>query len=230
MKLLSLLFAFVLLPHFTASALSISISAGILLDEAGNPMTSGVVVLTAATTGTFTGPYGHNFTDPSGDERAIAIWDFSAGGSDGAFSGFADNLSFGDGWDAGDPLRLYWYPNLPIGQTPSAGMVYGTYSGYDPANPGGPGGSDGSAPWVTPEDTGELSDYYSLSFLTSDAGGSNDPGAGSASFFVPPTAANNVPDSGGTLLFLSASFAGIVAIRRFQGRAGRPVPGYRNCQ
>jgi hypothetical protein len=203
-----LLSSLLLLPHLTASALTISIDAEVLRDQFGNAMSqSGVVVLTAGTNGNFSGPSGSQFV--TGDEMFLFSWDLSTWGTDGVFSGITADLTFTGDWGEGDPLRMYWYPDLTLAAAgPSAGLSYGTYSDAT--------GLDGSAPWITPAEN----EYLSLGFFTSDAsflsaGGSNDPAAGRADSLVPPVG-TVVPDTGGSLLLFSAGFAGLVTLRRLQ--------------
>lgn len=171
----------------TARAVTFSIDAEILKDRFGAAMqSSGLVILTAATTGSFNGPSGNDFV--TGGEMLLYRWDLTGGFGDGILSNATTALSFTGDWDQGDSLRLYWYPDLDIN---AAGPGEGTYYGYysDPA----PLGTDGSAPWTTP---GEA-DNVSLRFFTTDAsflndGGSNSAFAGQANAQVP--AAGPSPD------------------------------------
>ena len=93
-----------------APAITINIFSDVLkTTDINTPMpTSGIVLLTAATTGTFNGPSGTSFV--TGDEVILGLWDLSAVGLDGAFADTTGDLSFSGLWDEGDALRLYWYP------------------------------------------------------------------------------------------------------------------------
>ncbi len=205
-----------------ASAVTINIDAEVLKAADGSPMgQSGRVILTAATSGVFSGPSGTNFT--TGDEMLLASWDLAAWATDGIFSGSTGALSFSGLWNQGDALRLYWYPTLDLSATgPSEGVSYGFYSD--------PSGLDGSTAWFTPDE----SDTINLGFFTSDASflntGSNDPGAGLASLVVPRAggiAPNGVPvpDDGSTLLLLSLGLAGFVMVaRQTTFRSALPFP------
>ena len=205
MKLLysstALLFAF---APLTASAVTINLAADILRDANGVPMPqTGVVILTAAAEGVFGGPSGSNFV--SGGEMLLYSWDLSAVGIDGAFAGSTGDLSFSGAWNQGDQLRVYWYPTLTLGDSgPANAIPYGYYS--DPL------GIDGSDPWVTPDESANIS----LSFFTSDSiffTGSNSPEAG--------VAGHQVPDTGSTLVLMSMGLAGLTVARRLglKGRA-----------
>jgi hypothetical protein len=216
MKLSSLFSVLATLVPLPAFAVSISIDAEVLKAADGSPMPqSGVVVLTAATNGSFHGPAGSSFA--TGDELFLASWDLSTWGTDGVFSGFIANLSFTGDWDQGDPLGLYWYPSLTLADAgPGTGIAYGFYT--DSA------GLDGSDIWKTPDESASLS----LRFYTSDASflpanpGTNDSDAGIASLIVPPGGISPtpaVPDAGGTLFLMSLGLAGLVTVRHFRLRS-----------
>jgi MYXO-CTERM domain-containing protein len=164
----------------TSPALTIMLDAESLKDALGQPMDiGGLVVLTAATSGTFFGPTPTSFA--GGDELVLKKWDLSAFQTPGVISDLASGLAFTGNWNQGDALRLYWYPELVLSSAaPGAGTAYGTYTDAL--------GLNGSAPWVTP---GE-SDTISLKLYTSDAsflipsGGANAPAAGVANQTVVP--------------------------------------------
>ncbi len=190
-----------------APAITINIFSDVLkTTDINTPMpTSGIVLLTAATTGTFNGPSGTSFV--TGDEVILGLWDLSAVGLDGAFADTTGDLSFSGLWDEGDALRLYWYPTLTTGSSgPSVGTPYGYYSDLL--------GLDGSDPWVT---TGE-STNLSLNFFTSDsllAPGSNLPEAGLASHTVLAASPNPVPDTASTFALMALGMTSLGAARSF---------------
>lgn len=162
--------------------------------------TSGLVILTAATEGVFSGPIQGAFT--SGSEIIVKKWDLSEGfATAGVFQATATNLIYSGAWTSGDALRLYWYPTLTIDSSqPSYGDTYGTYTDAT--------GIDGSAPWFTPG----ASDTISLKFFTTAAvmanPGSNPASAGNASLQVVPEPATF------TLGILSIGILGFVRRRR----------------
>ncbi len=193
--------------HSPAHALTITLDCEILKDEFGTAMPiSGIVVLTAATEGSFFGPTPTSFV--SGTELLLQKWDLSSFATAGVFSDITADLPFSGAWDTGDPLRMYWYPTLTLSSTaPGEGTSYGAYS--DPL-----GLLDGSAPWVTPAEA----DTISLKFFTSDAsflsvGGSNAAEAGLAGFTVAA-----VPEPGTAAVGLMALFAAM-GIKRRRARA-----------
>lgn len=82
-------------------------------------------------------------------------------GLDGAVSESMTGLSFGNGWNTGDPLALVWFPDA--GTSPStidAGQAYGLYTSAT--------GEDSSDPWITPADN---SSNHKLDVLTAGASG-----------------------------------------------------------
>jgi hypothetical protein len=193
----------VVAPPF-AHALTITIDLELLKNAGGTPMpVSGLVVLTAATSGTFYGPAPDTFA--GGDELVLHRWNLSAFAQPGICSDTVSDLTLGGSWTTGDPLRVYWYPTLTLAtNAPSAGTPYGSYRSAS--------GLDGSAPWATPA----AGDSISLKFFTSDAsflasGGSNPVAAGLANFTV-------VPEPNGIALAVAGGVM-MVGVRRF-GRRG----------
>jgi hypothetical protein len=164
--------AFVFCGGLGVRAVSFTLSAGYLLDASGNPMpTTGIAVLVASTTdSTFSGPSPGAFV--SGDDIIVAKVDLSGSGEPGILSDFVSTTLSGS-WNAGDQLRLYWYPTLTISSTgPPAGTPYGAYRADSSI--------DGGDPWVTPTDSATIN----LAFLTESAGGSNPDAAGLANLVV----------------------------------------------
>jgi len=193
------------LAPFSAHALTITIDAETLRDAAGGLFpVSGLVVLTAATEGTFLGPTPTSFGN--GSEIVISKWDLSTWGTAGALSDIAANLSLSGNWDPGDALRLYWYPTLTLNSTaPGLGTEYGTYTDAV--------GIDGSAPWITPSQSSSIG----LILATTDASqllqpGSVNPASGLASHTVTDAVAP-VPEPG-TAGFGLACLAALAARRR----------------
>lgn len=199
MKRLLLTTALLAALHAAALAVSMNVDAERLKDVLGAPMqVSGLVVLTAGTSGTFPGPTPSSFT--SGDEIVLKKWDLSAFGTPGALQDTTGDLALSGAWDEGDPLQLYWYPTLGLNSPePGFGTTFGTYRHAT--------GLDGSAPWITPG----AGDIIDLKFFTTDAtflsnGGSNPSSAGDARFIV-------VPEPGTALMSL-VGFAVIALARR----------------
>jgi len=191
-------------------ALTITLDAESLKDALGAPMqVSGLVVLTAGTSGSFFGPSPTSLV--GGDEIIVQKWDLSAFATPGVLSDLTTDLPLTGAWTQGDPLRLYWYPTLDLADTaPGIGTAYGTYRDASVL------GLDGSAPWLTPA----ASDTISLKFATSDAaflflGGSNAPSAGIASLTV-------VPEPG-TAAFGALLCAATGLVRRRTSVARRPA-------
>jgi len=172
--------ALLLILRGATPAATITLDAERLKDASGAALPlSGLVILAAGTSGTFTGPTAASFV--SGDEIVVKMWDLSGGFSTaGVLAVSTGDVPLTGAWTQGDPLRLYWYPTLDLtSPAPGAGTAYGAYR--DAA------GLDGSAPWITPG----ASDTIALQFFTSDAtllrtGGSNAAAAGLASFTVVP--------------------------------------------
>jgi hypothetical protein len=145
-------------------AVTINIDADSLKDASGQSMTNGVIVLVADVkdfTGSggnvvrngFSGPTASSF---SGTDFLVHRWNFSPGSPEyfgpGAFQA-AVNIPLSGAWQAGDPLRLYWFPQNTAGDTaPGVGKPFGTYRSNSSE-----AGASGSFPWVTPAETATLS-------------------------------------------------------------------------
>jgi hypothetical protein len=216
MKFPSWITAFFAIGPLTSSAVIFSVDAGVLSNADGSaPMPStGIVVLTVARDGDFHGPSGNLFA--TGDEIELARWNLETLGG-GLLSDITPNLAFADfssagfTWDEGDPLRLYWYPDLTLADAgPAPGISYGFYS--DPI------GLDGGDPWITPGET----EARNLRLFTADLGGSSDSEAGWASHTVPTTTggpAASVPDGGSCIFLMSLGLAGIAVVQRLRDRS-----------
>jgi len=166
------------LAGIATAAVTISLDAEKLGTADGTAMpTSGLLLLVVSTADeSFALPTADEFVPASSDDVILASWDLADGGSTaGVFSGLASNLTFGDGFDAGDPLMLYWFPGSTKSSTgPGAGAHYGLFRDDT-------GIMTGSV-WTLPAD-GTL--LHALKFFTEEAtlssNGGNLPGyAGSA--------------------------------------------------
>jgi hypothetical protein len=181
-----------------ALAVTINIDADSLKDASGNPMTSGVIVLVADVkdlTGSAGRVVRNGFSGPTdakfeGNDFLVHRWNFSSGSPEyfgpGAFQA-SIHLKLSGSWQAGDPLRLYWFPeNTAADAGPGAGKHFGTYrgAGEEPAAPN-------SFAWITPAESAILTingetasvpkeSTISLSFLTSDANALAPAGIGSS--------------------------------------------------
>ncbi len=169
---------FLWLAGIATAAVAISLDAEKLGTADGTAMpTSGLLLLVVSTADeSFALPTADEFVPASSDDVILANWDLADGGSTaGVFSGLASNLTFGDGFDAGDPLMLYWFPGSTKSSTgPGAGAHYGLFRDDT-------GIMTGSV-WTLPAD-GTL--LHALKFFTEEAtlssNGGNLPGyAGSA--------------------------------------------------
>ena len=190
--------------HAHAHALTITLDCEVLRDASGSAMPiSGVVVLTAATTGTFSGPTPTSFV--SGTEILLQKWDLSSFAAPGIFSDLTSDLPFSGAWGTGDPLRMYWYPTLTLASSaPGAGTSYGTYRD--------PFGIDGSAAWITPGESDTIGlNFYTTTASFLNAGGSNSADAGLTDLTVAP-----IPEPGTAAVGLMALLAAMGITRRRQ--------------
>ncbi len=191
-------------PASGAHAFTINLDAELLKDESGTAMPiSGLVVLTAGTSGSFFGPTPASFI--GGDEIVLKKWDLSAFATAGVLSDTTGDLSFAGAWNTGDPLRIYWYPTLTLASaSPGDGTEYGTYRDAV--------GVDGSAAWVT----GGPSDTIGLKFYTADATFLNTGGSNSASAGVANLTVASAPEPGTPVLCLLTLFTVTGITRRRQ--------------
>jgi hypothetical protein len=184
------------------AAITLNITAAQLRTDTGSLMPAdGLVLLVAATTGSFGSPRADFFVD--GGDAVLMAWGLQV---NGAFQADLENfdISSVSGLESGDPLRLYWYPTLTLanynGGAGSPGEVpYGFY--WDPTTTPAPP-QDGSAPWVVPNDNSTVS----LTFATDSIGGSYDDSVGWANFTVAP-----VPEASNSIL--AGLGLGVVALR-----------------
>ena len=170
------LFALTLLLTSRAFATVTLITTASNLKTATNsPMpVTGLVLLVASTTdNVFAPPSPNAFV--TGDDIIVGRWDLSSMNAPGQLLNLTTMALSGD-WNAGDPLKLYWFPSLTLTSlTPGAeGVPYGAYrADLTP---------DGGDPWITPADGATVS----LRFLTDDstAGGSIAAASGNAGLVV----------------------------------------------
>ena len=121
------LFALTLLLTSRAFATVTLITTASNLKTATNsPMpVTGLVLLVASTTdNVFTPPSPNAFV--TGDDIIVGRWDLSALDEPGLLLDLT-TIALGGDWNAGDPLKLYWFPTLTLATlTPGAeGVPYG---------------------------------------------------------------------------------------------------------
>jgi len=194
--------SFCLLNSAEAGTILFDLQADILKDSLGNPMpTTGLVLLVADTNqnGFATLAEGSslalNDSLNNGDDRVLARFDLSTNGTAG-YLGEGPSITYGTGWDIGDPLALLWFPSLTTASTSVAGGTnFGFFSGA---------ALDGSNAWITPADA---TSGHKLYFFTSDAtifgAGSHAASLGNASLTV-----DAIPEPSRALL----SMIGFVAL------------------
>ena len=119
---------------------------------AGTPIPegTGLILLVASTLdNVFNEPTPSAFV--SGDDRELDRWSV-VGNGNGVLFDTTGPLQFSDfpDWGQGDPLRLYWFPELGLSSiNPEAGTSYGFY--HDPVGKDDII-ADNSQPWITPAD------------------------------------------------------------------------------
>ncbi|QIF03846.1 PEP-CTERM sorting domain-containing protein [Roseimicrobium sp. ORNL1] len=165
MRLLSALTALFLLTASLQGSVSFYLNADLLKDQNGNPIPDSSLVMLVVSTmdGTFSTmgpgyvPLGSYLSD---DDVVVYLTDLSLSGIPGVLDGATPELLLEDvaGWDAGDPLAVYWLPGATLAQPEiNAGDSYGMYTDSE--------GHDGSYPWVTPLDG---TSGWQLMFYTQD--------------------------------------------------------------
>jgi hypothetical protein len=169
-----------LVAALPASAVTLTVDAGLLTDSSGTDLTNGdLVLMIASPSGVFTPTVGSEFV--SGDNLILAsstagvtgalAFNSAASGTPGeTLNGFTFDLGEGATGNtataepsiaAGDQIAIRWYTNFTLsqfeaGQTPTTGD-YGTYTA--------PGGTtpDGGNPWVVPSASGAINlDFFTL--------------------------------------------------------------------
>jgi hypothetical protein len=129
------------------------------------------------------------------DDQILGKWAVGAGGfGAGTFEVGNATFDLAGSFNAGDPLGLYWFPNLT---TSSANLTAGTFGVFT-----------GGSGWVTPSDGSTVS----LSFFTADAteldfGGPYLASRGVASLPLP------VPEPS-TMLLVGVGLLGAICLRR----------------
>jgi hypothetical protein len=186
MKKIILIAAISLMTFAAKATISFFVSAGDLRNSSasGTNLMSldGLVILVASTTDSvFNGPTSSSFA--TGDDVVLYRGDLHESGQPGLFqpSAIIIDLSSFSGLNAGDPVKLFWFPTLTTNSiTPGNGTSYGAYR--DPVGNIGPGtGLDGSDPWYVQADGANIN----LNFITASEGGSNPDSAGYADLVVP---------------------------------------------
>lgn len=145
-------------------SISINIAAGTLRDENGLAINSGLVILAVDTERDgFDLPSATTFLQ--GDDMEVARWNFSEGGGfDGEFLGSRLIRTFDTvNWTEGDPLALFWYPDLNVDSTQpidgsSNPAKFGVFADPKSVAPGNP--------WTLPADDTHL---YQLEFYAEGA-------------------------------------------------------------
>jgi len=128
--------AALLISSLSASAtVSFIINVDRVNDAAGDPVdvAQGIYLLVASTTdATFDPLMPGGISDgdllAGSDDMVVHRGDFQTFFTPGVINANA-SLALGGGWDAGDPLALYWFPNAGLGATDiTAGDSYGLYT------------------------------------------------------------------------------------------------------
>ena len=124
------------------------------------------------------------------DDRVVGRFDLSLWGDGAAQTPFGTTFDFANytGWDTGDPLAFYWFPDLTLSDLSlDTGDSYGRYLG-----PGSDGGN-----WITPTD-GQEGKFL---FLTT-AGGTLGPGTLASGLGTASSTVTAVPEPGKSVLLL----------------------------
>lgn len=175
------------------------------------PQGDGLIMLVGSPDSTFGGPTADSFV--SGNDFVIDRWAATTDAESGQTLGpgvlYKNNPSAGpydlgsqSGWDPGDPVALYWFPELnTTDPAPGEGTYFGTYRNDS--------GIDGGEPWVTPGSGEE----QILNFLTTDAAfpGSSDPTLARADQQVSP-----VPEPETYALMAGLALLGFAGFRRYK--------------
>jgi len=150
------------LPVGLSAAVTVKVKAGKLKDANGDtfPVTGLVLVVASTTNDEFTGPDAEAFAN--GDDVVIDAFDLSGTDTPGLFIETIANYDLAGSLNAGDPVGIYWFPNVTKSQymansDPILGDSYGFFTQTSIVS--------GTAPWVLPPDGGSMT----LEFLTEDA-------------------------------------------------------------
>jgi MYXO-CTERM domain-containing protein len=188
-----LIFFIASIASVQAGTISFDLQAESLKDGSGTALSvNGLVLLVADTSQNgfatiFEGSsLALNSSLNAGDDRVLARFDLTTNNIPG-FLFENPSITYGSGWDIGDPLALLWFPTLTTASsTADAGTSYGFFSG-PPLN--------GSDPWITPADG---SSAYKLYFNTTD--GANIPGTHAANLGNASLTVGAIPEPSRALL------------------------------
>jgi len=146
----------------TQAAISLSIDAESIRRADGSLLSgSGLAALVvSAEDDAFSLPVEGAIIPDGSDDQIVAMWDLGVGDMpDDAYLLLAKGVEFQDGWDAGDPLGLYWFPELTSADpAPGPDSAYGFFRDVSQIQ--------GGDAWSLPEDGALL---HSLKFFTADA-------------------------------------------------------------
>lgn len=205
-------------PLISKAAVTFNMSAATLFNSDGStPVpTSGLMLLVADTSGT-SGAGSNGFSSVAAgaslslnsylngtDDLILAKWALGASSNTaGLFSDAISNLNLGsNGWDAGDPLALLWFPTLTTASaTASAGSTYGIYFNSAAA---GAASLDGGDQWITPASGTKALNLFTTA---SGFGGTHSNAATTASLTV-----SGVPEPSRALF--AALGLGLISLRR----------------
>ncbi|MCH6258887.1 fibronectin type III domain-containing protein [Puniceicoccaceae bacterium K14] len=115
------------------ASISVSVDLESLKAANGNALpNSGVAVLVVSPDNSdFSAPASGAIIPDSSDDQILAMWDLSDPNvSSDAYSLLEQSIEYksSEGWSSGDPLGLYWFPDLDISDpTPGANETYGFY-------------------------------------------------------------------------------------------------------
>lgn len=181
-------------------------TAELLKDSGGTPIpeNSGLIILAASTTdGTFTMPTTTAFL-PGSDDTELARWDITAGFGSGILFETTAPLLLQGSFSTGDPVALFWFPDLSPSDSAPGVTTYGFYTDAT--------GLDGGEPWTVPNDT----EQRNLRFWTADSAfAGTAPNSGNASNLT------TVPEPRTSAMIAAVSLAGYAAVRRYRFETGR---------
>ncbi len=159
-KLSSLIFT-LSFAFLSQGAISVSLDVESLKAAGAANASSGILVLVVSQDDNdFSLPEAGSIVPAGSDDAIVTIWDLADQSlPDDDFTLLSKAISYDAGWAAGDPLGLYWFPNLTAGNpVPSANEEFGFFA--DTTNV--QSGDD----WSLPADGALL---HSLKLFTSDA-------------------------------------------------------------
>lgn len=149
------------LTSLAQASISVSLDVESLKAAGAQNASSGILVLVVSQDdANFSLPQAGSIIPAGSDDAIVTMWDLTTQSlPDDDFTLLSKSIAYEAGWSAGDPLGLYWFPNLTIGNpVPSADEDFGFFA--DTSNV--QSGDD----WIMPTD-GVL--LHSLKLFTSDA-------------------------------------------------------------